>query len=113
MGSGIRKGIEANLGKPVAIDSEYLDFHRVEKAEERQTLLDLVLAKYQPIKPDIVIPVDDAIAGLFVRQNPFPDVAVVFCSILEKTYEQLPRSPKMTGVLYRFDPVAPCSSPAV
>ena len=100
---GIREGIEANLGKPVAIDSEYLDFHRLEKAEERQALLDLVLSKYQAIKPDIVIPVHDGIAGLFVRQNPFPDAAVVFCSILEKTRDQLPLSPKMTGVLYRFD----------
>jgi len=101
---GIREGIEAHLGKPVAIDSEYLDFHRLEKGEERQALLDLVLAKYQPLKPDVVIPVSDAIAGLFVRQDPFPDAAVVFCSILEKTRDQLPRSPKMTGVLYRFDP---------
>ena len=100
---GIREGIEANLGKPVAIDSEYLDFHRLEKGEERQALLDLVLSKYQPIKPDVVIPVHDGIAGLFVRQNPFPDAAVVFCSILEKTRDQLPLSPKMTGVLYRFD----------
>ena len=100
---GIREGIEANLGKPVAIDSEYLDFHRVEKSEDRQALLDLVLSKYQAIKPDVVIPVHDAIAGLFVRQNPFPDAAVVFCSILEKTRDQLPLSPKMTGVLYRFD----------
>ena len=100
---GIREGIEAHLGKPVAIDSEYLDFHRVEKNEDRQALLKLVLAKYQPIKPDVVIPVSDAIAGLFVRQNPFPDAAVVFCSILEKTRNQLPLSAKMTGVLYRFD----------
>ena len=100
---GIREGIEAHLGKPVAIDSEYLDFHRVAKNEDRQALLDLVLAKYQPLKPDVVIPVSDAIAGLFVRQNPFPDAAVVFCSILEKTRNQLPLSPKMTGVLYRFD----------
>ena len=100
---GIREGIEANLGEPVAIDSEYLDFHRVEKNEHRQALLDLVLAKYQPIKPDVVIPVSDAIAGFFVRQNPFPDAAVVFCSILERTRDQLPLSPKMTGVLYRFD----------
>lgn len=100
---GIREGIEAHLGKTVAIDSEYLDFHRLEKGEERQALLDLVLAKYQPIQPDVVIPVSDAIAGFFVRQNPFPDAAVVFCSILEKTRDRLPRSPKMTGVLYRFD----------
>ncbi len=100
---GIREGLEANLGKPVAIDSEYLDFHRVGKGEDRQALLDLVLSKYQPIKPDVVIPVSDAIAGLFVRHNPFPDAAVVFCSILEQTRDQLPHSPKMTGVLYRFD----------
>lgn len=100
---GIREGIEANLGKPVAIDSEYLDFHRLEKAAERQALLDLVLAKYRTIEPDVVIPVSDAIAGMFVRRNPFPDASVVFCSILEKTRDQLPLSPKMTGVLYRFD----------
>jgi signal transduction histidine kinase/ABC-type uncharacterized transport system substrate-binding protein len=100
---GIRKGIEANLGKPVAIDSEYLDFHRLEKVEDRQALLDLVLSKYQSIKPDVVIPVHDGIAGLFVRQNPFPDAAVVFCSILEQTRDQLPPNSKMTGVLYRFD----------
>ena len=95
---------EANLGKPVAIDSEYLDFHRLEKAEQRQALLDLVLATYQPIQPDVVIPVHDGIAELFVRQNPFPDAAIVFCSILEKTREQPPLSRKTTGVLYRFDP---------
>ncbi len=100
---GIREGIEANLGKPVAIDSEYLDFHRLDKGENRQALLDLVLAKYQPLQPDVVVPVSDAVAGLFVRQNPFPDAAVVFCSILEKTRDQLPLSPKTTGVLYRFD----------
>jgi signal transduction histidine kinase len=100
---GIRAGIEANPGTQVAIDSEYLDFHRVEKSEDRQTLLGLVLSKYQAIKPDIVIPVHDGIAALFVRQNPFPEAAVVFCSILEQTRDQLPLSPKMTGVLYRFD----------
>lgn len=100
---GIREGLEAHLGKPVAIDSEYLDFHRLERAEERQALLELVLAKYQPLKPDVVIPVSDAVAGLFVRQNPFPEAAVVFCSILEKTRDQLPLSRRMTGVLYRFD----------
>ncbi len=100
---GIREGLETNLGKPVAIDSEYLDFHRLVKAEERQALLDLVLAKYRPLQPDVVIPVSDAVAGLFVRQDPFPEAAVVFCSILEKTRDQLPLSPKMTGVLYRFD----------
>lgn len=100
---GIREGIEASLGTQVAIDSEYLDFHRLEKGEERQALLDLVLAKYQPIKPDVVIPVHDGIAALFLRRNPFPDAAVVFCSILEQTRDQLPLSPKMTGVLYRFD----------
>ena len=100
---GIREGIEASLGKPVAVDSEYLDFHRLKKGEERQALLDLVLSKYRAIEPDVVIPVSDAIAGLFVRRNPFPNAAVIFCSILEQTREQLPRSPKMTGVLYRFD----------
>ena len=87
---GIREGIEANLGTSVAIDSEYLDFHRVEKSEDRQALLNLVLAKYQAIKPDVVIPVHDGIAGLFVRQNRFPDAAVVFCSILERRARSSP-----------------------
>ncbi|MGE3778661.1 MAG: GAF domain-containing protein, partial [Pirellulaceae bacterium] len=100
---GIRKGIKSRIGTQVTIDSEYLDFHRLGNDEEQRALLALVLSKYQGIQPDVVIPVHDGIAGLFARHNPFPDAGVVFCSILETTRDQLPHSPRMTGVVYRFD----------
>lgn len=102
-GRGIRKGLESNLGRQIVIDSEYLDIDRLVSLDERQTLLKLVLAKYNSIKPDIIIPVQDGITQLFVRHNPFPESAVVVCSILDSTREQIPANSNMTGVVFQFD----------
>lgn len=101
---GIRDGLEASFGGPMALDSEYLDFDRLDKQADRQALLNLVLSKYESIPPDVVIPVHDSIAALFARQNPFPNASIVYCSIHEKSLALLPRLPRATGVVYRFAP---------
>lgn len=102
-GRGIREGIETHFGETVVIDSEYLDFDRLDSDEARQAMLKLVLAKYHGMEPDVIIPVQDGIALHVARHNPFPRAALVFCSILERTREQLPDNLNATGVLFRFD----------
>ncbi len=101
---GIRAGIEANLREQVAIDNEYLDLQRLKTDDDRRGLMDLLRLKYEALEPDVVIPVDDAAAKIFTDRAPFPNAAVVFCSIQEKTRERLPVTSQMTGVIYRWEP---------
>lgn len=102
---GIRNAIEENYREPVAIDVEYLDALRLEDATLQRIWVDLLRGKYQHSQPDLVIPVHDVSASLFVSdyQELFPDAAVVFCSLSEQMHSQLPLTARMTGVIYRLE----------
>jgi signal transduction histidine kinase/ABC-type uncharacterized transport system substrate-binding protein len=102
---GIRGAIEENYREPVAIDVEYLDALRLEDATLQGVWVGLLRGKYEHSQPDLVIPVHDVSASLFVNhyQELFPDAAVVFCSLSEQVHSQLPLTARMTGVIYRLE----------
>ncbi|MCY2996037.1 MAG: hypothetical protein NTY19_50540 [Planctomycetota bacterium] len=102
---GIRESLESDLGEPVTIDIEYLDFLRLNNRDYREKWLDLLRLKYGELKPDVVISVHDPTAEFLIENHRslFPDAAVVFCSISERMRDRLPLAPQMTGVLYRLD----------
>jgi two-component system, NarL family, sensor kinase len=102
---GIRGAIESAPEDPVTIDIEYLDFLRLNNRDYREQWLDLLRSKYGEVKPDVVIPVHDLTAEFLIENHRrlFPDAAVVFCSISEKTRDRLPLTSQMTGVVYRLD----------
>jgi CheY-like chemotaxis protein len=81
-----------NYREPIAIDVEYLDALRLEDATLQRVWVDLLRGKYEHSQPDLVIPVHDVSASLFVShyQELFPDAAVVFCSLSEQMHSQLP-----------------------
>jgi signal transduction histidine kinase/ABC-type uncharacterized transport system substrate-binding protein len=102
---GIRRAIASNLAQPVTVDTEYLDFQRLNNRDYRNKWLALLRLKYGESRPDVVIPVHNAAAEAFAENHQalFPDAAVVFCSISEQVRDRLPLTAKMTGVLYRVD----------
>ena len=61
---GIRESIESDLGEPVTIDIEYLDFLQLKNRDYREKWLELLRLKYGKLKPDMAIPVHE---GLGVR----------------------------------------------
>jgi signal transduction histidine kinase len=103
--TGIRAALQANLQEPVTIDVEYVDTVRLGGTEAKQKWFELLRLKYERIQPDLVIPVFDPVASEFLvhYRELFPDADVVLCSINERTFGELPITPRMAGVLYRMD----------
>ncbi|XZE18209.1 ATP-binding protein [Pirellulaceae bacterium SH449] len=102
---GIRSAIAENYRKPLAIDVEYLDAERLEDPTLKELWVDLLRGKYELLQPDLVIPVHDVSAAIYLRnyQKLFPNTSVVFCSIEDRLRAELPITTKMTGVSYRLD----------
>ncbi len=102
---GIRKAIAETYPGPVAFDVEFLDGQRLDDATIQELWVELMRRKYKHSKPDLIIPVHDLAASLFLEhsQSLFPDVPIVFCSMSEGMYSTFPMADRMTGTLYRFD----------
>lgn len=102
---GIRTAIEQNFPDPVAIDVEYIDGQRLDDASLQELWVALLRKKYELTKPDLVIPVHDLTATLFLNhyQKIFPEVPVVFCSLHETRLSQVKLTETMTGVVYRLE----------
>jgi len=102
---GIVKGLADHWSGPLNIEVEYLDLvHRPDAAYQAEWI-NLLKIKYKDQMPDVVIPVyGRAIQFLMEnRDEVFPGVPIVFCSVPPALAEVARRQPQTTGVAFRFD----------
>lgn len=102
---GILAGLQAEFPGSVAIESEYVDFDRLQTPQYRELWLDLLRVKYAEDPPDIVVPVHDLAAQYVAMCQPeiFPDAEIVFCSVSEDVLPGISLTPRMTGITYRLE----------
>lgn len=97
--------MSASLREPLNLNTEFLDFERLDEPDYKKTWMDLLRLKYGEYEQDIVIPVHDSAAQDLVlhRRELFPNTAFVVCSITESLRERLAPAAWLTGVVYRLE----------
>lgn len=86
-------------------DVEFLDGKRDSSAEHAQLLFEFLLRKYQGVRFDLVVTLDDfALQFAFAhRQQLSPDAPIVFAGVNNFRREMLAGQKRVTGVVEAFD----------
>jgi two-component system cell cycle sensor histidine kinase/response regulator CckA len=84
---------------------EYLDSKRHKRAEIFPVMADLLVSKYQSIRPDVIITTDDNALDFMLAQRDrlFPGVPLVFCGLNDYTPQRLGGKKGCTGVAENFN----------
>lgn len=107
----IEQGFEtillAGTTQPVEFYHEYLDASRFRKAEHHNLFAEYLQSKYGEMKLDLVIPIIGTGKDWASRipRELFPEVPIVFGSVLSNGAESIPLVPNMTGVQFGIDVV--------
>ena len=107
----IEEGFETTLlagtTQPVEFFHEYLDASRFRKAEHHNLFTEYLQSKYGKMKLDLVIPIVGTGKDWASRipREMFPEVPIVFGSVLSDGAESIPLVPNMTGVQLGVDVV--------
>jgi len=107
----IEQGFETTLlaekTQPIEFYHEYLDASRFRGIEHHKLFADYLLSKYGEMKLDLVIPIIGSSKDWASRipREVFPEVPIVFGSVLSDGAESIPLVPKMTGVQLGIDVV--------
>ena len=104
---GLYGTLQARAPDRFELYTEFLDSSRFPDAEHKTQMLAMLREKYAATHIDLLFAIGPAALEFLseYRASLFPDAAIVFAAVSERSLAKRPLPPNTTGIVSRFDPV--------